>query len=186
MTRSVTGVPGIHSTGTNSTDRCLAILGQHHGFETNDPDLNKRTAIGVYFMLWKDVRQVANALRHKDMVLCHSYGSVRGTLGIIRWQKRNPGRYVKVLALFAPAMEVDFDFDQIDPRTKIICFHSNNDGAVKLGVRMPLHKFGKAGVTGFTHPRVENIDASPNDHNDYFNWDKINAYLNHAVVAFDS
>lgn len=174
--RAVIGVPGIHSTGEDSTRRFLWRL-QDQGYHTEHPDLPVRWALTARFMKDYDAKLVANCIRAGDALVCHSYGCLRGTLGAIRAYQKNQ-EAVSVLFLIAPAMEPDFVFNKLPPTTQVICLYSEDDLAIKAGSKLWWHPFGEAGNTGFNDPRVLNISANGNDHDDYFNRPEINKWVN--------
>ena len=157
---------GIHNGRKSATDAVLRRM-EALDYPTKDPELAYRWALTAWFFVRRDAREVRDVLRDGDVMVCHSYGCLRGTLGARMAYKQ--GTRVKVLFLIAPAMSKDFRFDMLPPDITVVCLYSKDDVAVKWGARWPFHAFGSAGNVGFTDERVININFDGRDHGDYFN-----------------
>lgn len=158
-----------HGIGTNG-DPNINKVGEglsRQGHFVSDPDLPIRSWWSANFTVKQDAKHALKSVREGDALICHSHGSNIG----LEVAKHVP---VRAVFLFNPAAPANFDFSELKGQPEITCIFSNSDWIVWVGSILPLHVFGRAGVSGFRqlddpdNPYGRNIDTSGSDHNDAF------------------
>lgn len=176
----ILGVSGIWSDGSGSTDIVLTLLRYKHGYPIQDIQNKTRGPFFARFKAKRDARKILEKSQDGDIVVAHSYGCLK-TL------KAAEKKSYSHLFLIAPAASEDYDFSKISERTKIHCLYSKKDWAVRVGSLLLFHPFGRAGLNGFSDPRVEN-HRFHGGHTHYFKEDILHQVVNliHKTLEKDN
>ena len=150
-------VHGIRSDGTNNVDVVGDEL-RRLGHVVVDVQTPVRHTWSARWSAKKDARQVAAASREGDILVAHSYGN------LIAWHAHKMQNYEAVFCI-AAAMSKNAIWRH--PK-RVFCYHSNTDGALKLGAALLWHPFGRAGLDGFTQRGVTNLPYHGLGHGGYF------------------
>jgi hypothetical protein len=107
-------------------------------------------------------KKIKEANKEGDILVAHSFGCLASTEAM-----KQGAKFDKVF-FFGAACECDIEFPE-GAFNKLYNIHSDEDWALKIGIKLPLHKFGGLGLKGYkgTDPRVENVSVKGLGHNDY-------------------
>lgn len=166
------GFHGINDLGLRTIDLCAPEMRQR-GHEWIDVDIPKRSFLTSHWTRDADVRMAIEQLRGapKGLILvAHSHGNNVA----LEVAKEIP---VRMIWCLQPATSTDYDFDELlqyslsgrpDPKIPYVnCVYSPGDFWVRLGSLVPFSFYGRAGIAGFSDPRVRNI-RGPDDHSEIF------------------
>jgi hypothetical protein len=153
----VVGVNGINTHGENNVDRVLEACADR-GLETVDVRLPKRHWFSARWGGRPDGEKVAAESQEGDILVCHSFGAVRA------FHAHKLVEYRAIICI-APAAPARMQWRNPD---RVWCYYSAADWAVRIGSWLPRHVFGRAGLSGFSDPRVKNIEVPGAGHSDYF------------------
>lgn len=154
--RTVVGVNGILTHGDQNIDLILADM-QERGVPTVDVRLPKRSWISARWGGKKDGRTVAELSSDGDILVCHSFGAIRSF-------HAHKLREYSAIVCIAPAARKSLPWRN---PSRVWCYFSPSDWAVRIGSWLPGHPFGRAGIEGFAQPEVHNRERK-SDHDDYF------------------
>jgi len=153
----VIGVNGIRTHGATSTDLVLTEL-DRRGFDTVDVRLPWRSVFTARFGGKKDGELVADFSEPGDILVAHSFGCLRS------WHAHHLVDYSLIVCI-APAMPRHAQWRH---PSRVQCWFSPDDLAVRAGTFLFLHPFGSAGTKGFLQAGVQHYAAPGSGHGDYF------------------
>lgn len=152
---------GINTHGRGNVDKLGHVLATKYAHKVIDVRLPKRHTISAWWGGRDDGQKIASYSRDGDILVCHSFGAVRG------WYAHKYREY-KAIICIAPAHGKNVEWYN---GNRVWCYHSPADWIVWLGSKVPWHPFGKAGVAGYSQVGVHNINCRGADHDDYFKGD---------------
>ena len=161
---NIVGVNGLLTHGVGNIDVVLQQM-RIRGFETRDVRLPRRFALSARWGGCKDGQLVAQNSEDGDVIVAHSFGCLRA------WHAHQVRDYRAIICI-APAMGRGVEWRH---PTRVHCWHSRSDWAIRIGKLLLLHPIGGAGNRGFSQPGVVNHEANGAGHSDYFRRPRLHA-----------
>lgn len=164
----IAGVNGILCHGEHNIDPLLDELACR-GLLVHDVRLPFRTWISARWGGCEDGSLIAQETKDGDILVAHSFGCLRA------WNAHKVREYRAIICI-APAMS---QYEEWRYPSRVYCFHSRKDWAIRLGARLLFHPFGAAGSKGFRQAGVTNREFAAG-HNDYFHGELLQIVADHV------